>query len=1795
MLMKNKFSKFINLQGKYLTSLLFVLLFGVGQMWAAAPNQDLTMALPSSSTTSGDYTVYEYATPNNSTEHKVKNKGWYAEVPCADVSGKISLVGSSNKNSGSDIRYVYIYGSAGTTKDNDRKAVMSTTAQEISFTSSDIITVGSKYYIVLSTTDDYKSKGTNKLYVLTSSLSNCGGNDCTHPTVAWGVEPAGGMVGAADMTATVTTTPAEQAVTWISSVPAVATVSNGTIHYEAPGFTKISASFTYSGSDYCEEEAVAEKSIIVPITTDATGTNDKYWYYTTPVTSGSPDDGLYYSGTKSGSGLYGTKLNDGGYAWFAKPAVAGTLRVGAYRIDGQTGYEVNVYACDANGEPESTPLGSLEIPHIGGVSETMNIDADVEGIYIKRKTAKEGVLYFVEFKAEPQTCTDADATFAAASSIEIAYGDASASTNLNFTKGDNTSDPTFVVTKGGSATSDASVTGTTFTATAAGTYKVTATQAADGTYCEVEKEVTITVTKEAAPQAVCPTEGVIYKFETKASLSGNTNITDNPVSITTDNYLANFTSAGGSLSAYNNNKSFQISSNGLKLNDKSKAYLNIDLGSCRLQKGDIVKTKVTSQNAQLVTATSNGTEILAIAKNSNVQTYVLDADWDDYGTIYLLGKSNGAIVYSLEVIRPAKITLNANGGTIDEDELLIAVGETVILPRASKEGYIFGGWYTAPSGGELVANPYTVSSSTTLYAQYNEECPEYGTVYKFQVSTGLTNGNIVANSSDLPKDILATTDNYLSSIVGGALTIAARAQNNRVAIVNNNAIGFANGDDAYLVMDIDCGIKAGDIIKYTIASNNMDIKIDSPTESTNKMTLDRTKSQVEVDSKLVGASTLYMKRASSSPNISYFEIYRPKKDSVILDYNNGITKNDTLMVIDGEAFPEPAAEPTWAHHRFNGWQLNSAAYDFSTAVTGKIVLVADWTQLYTISFAAGEGGSGSAPAAIEDKAATETFTVPANTFTAPEGKEFDKWNDGTTDYAPGATYTVGTDNVILTALWRTPVPKFTVTYDLGYTTEAVAPTETDKAAGDGFALAAAPSRDYYTFDGWLCSADNKLKAAGAAYTMTDANTTFTAKWTPFAELEDTYIWQKKSGATGCVADPQADVNANSALTALTHSSLTMSGMTTLGRVGNNTEVVWTFNATREGYAIKSICTYGKLEEPLGAQISWDGGISWENLAVYSEQVKTFNAPFATFPSSFKIKFVSVSDDTGGLWWRNALVTLELAKNEADRVISVQDVKINETSISDADLATLIADHTLNITDEEAVAPEVTFIQRTTVNFTDASSIYEDKEVAASITDIVADHQWKAEATINNVDYVITLAQPTDPILDTETTALTLVSKTISMASKQFTFSGRNLENDVMISLASDVEGLTVNPIVVSPDANGRITNQEVTVSYASLEDVAEANIVLTVFYSNEVKKEIALTYSSTKGYVALAPVTGDYTWDFSKAALSENVAISNSNATILANYDVANDATIKTDNIEVKGERVTKTSNIRAHYVHFHTTVPGRLTLEYSNTGGNNARTIYVNGGLYDKNGSENTTKKTNLASVYVPAGDVVLEMEEMSTGDAKNVQLYKMIFTASNLTPDYTREVSGNYGTICLPNGGVMVGAAIFEIAYMDYQNNKPYKIYFDEVLNGEMVAGMPYIFLPEENVSTLGVYYTDAANADAGNQNGLYGSYTKTLLDKNDGNYILKNNQYWYVNSDDVYVGENRAYIKLAGVPDYNPGQPAYGRRRVSMNVNAEQVVTDMENINASEQPVKLIINGQLFIIRGEKMFNANGQLVK
>ena len=54
------------------------------------------------------------------------------------------------------------------------------------------------------------------------------------------------------------------------------------------------------------------------------------------------------------------------------------------------------------------------------------------------------------------------------------------------------------------------------------------------------------------------------------------------------------------------------------------------------------------------------------------------------------------------------------------------------------------------------------------------------------------------------------------------------------------------------------------------------------------------------------------------------------------------------------------------------------------------------------------------------------------------------------------------------------------------------------------------------------------------------------------------------------------------------------------------------------------------------------------------------------------------------------------------------------------------------------------------------------------------------------------------------------------------------------------------------------------------------------------------------------------------------------------------------------------------------------------------------------------------------------------------------------------------------------------------------------------------------------------------------------------------------------------------------------APGRRRIAIS-GAHHVATGFDAINASDKPMKLIIDGNIYILRGEKMYDVTGKLVK
>ena len=207
---------------------------------------------------------------------------------------------------------------------------------------------------------------------------------------------------------------------------------------------------------------------------------------------------------------------------------------------------------------------------------------------------------------------------------------------------------------------------------------------------------------------------------------------------------------------------------------------------------------------------------------------------------------------------------------------------------------------------------------------------------------------------------------------------------------------------------------------------------------------------------------------------------------------------------------------------------------------------------------------------------------------------------------------------------------------------------------------------------------------------------------------------------------------------------------------------------------------------------------------------------------------------------------------------------------------------------------------------------------------------------------------------------------------------------------------------------------------------------------------------------------------------------------------------------------------------------------------------------------------------------------------------------------PDFKRDDStgddwmapGELGTICIPNGAVATGGDLYELV----GKNEIGKLVFATVPGNVMEPGKPYLF--QATSTAMNFFYTDdAAVTNPVNTGAMKGTFTDLELTGDELNnvYYFAGHALWsctdlIAENKKLTVAANRAYVKMDEVGDAIPN-PAPGRRYITMDVHGNNSTTGMEEITNDQLQMtnKVIINGHLFILRGEKLYNANGQLVK
>lgn len=223
------------------------------------------------------------------------------------------------------------------------------------------------------------------------------------------------------------------------------------------------------------------------------------------------------------------------------------------------------------------------------------------------------------------------------------------------------------------------------------------------------------------------------------------------------------------------------------------------------------------------------------------------------------------------------------------------------------------------------------------------------------------------------------------------------------------------------------------------------------------------------------------------------------------------------------------------------------------------------------------------------------------------------------------------------------------------------------------------------------------------------------------------------------------------------------------------------------------------------------------------------------------------------------------------------------------------------------------------------------------------------------------------------------------------------------------------------------------------------------------------------------------------------------------------------------------------------------------------------------------TFAEYTVTGINTTAGYQVLRLRFENNGsNVRNIKVTPKVYVRTH--PHM------NLNTLCFPYQiDNYEGATFYTILETEVNgSNELTKLVLEEHV-GALEAGVPYFYDPEE--SELVCYYSgDYADVQDG-VGGLTGTYDDNAAVP-EGSYVTVNNQLYKCGAG-VTMGSYRAYV----TPESYSRPALAGRRRLTIGGN--NAPTGLESIQPSEiSSQKILRNGQIVIVNGDKMYNVMGQ---
>ncbi len=325
-----------------------------------------------------------------------------------------------------------------------------------------------------------------------------------------------------------------------------------------------------------------------------------------------------------------------------------------------------------------------------------------------------------------------------------------------------------------------------------------------------------------------------------------------------------------------------------------------------------------------------------------------------------------------------------------------------------------------------------------------------------------------------------------SNTVGAQIIVNSNASISSIEVdygCNYKASGVSNKSTNETTRTLSATVFNGSGTEITLATGNTYTCISTNTSTNASYT--STNTQTKTTSTITVYQTIYgqWKKVVQQHTVTY----QVNGGSESAPIQSPIYEEDTFTVASYTG--------TKDGYDFTGWSDGSNIYEAGSTYTmgpSNVTLTAVWESnavTHTVTYRT-NGGSSSAP--VQSPVAEgNTFTIKSYSGTK-DGYVFSGWSDGNDIYNAGSRYTMGSSNVILTAVWEKAVVYHQISYDVNGGSEP-APTKISVIEGGTFTISSySGTKEGYAFAGW--SDGDDTYHAGSSYTVGSSDVTLTAIW-----------------------------------------------------------------------------------------------------------------------------------------------------------------------------------------------------------------------------------------------------------------------------------------------------------------------------------------------------------------------------------------------------------------------------------------------------------------------------------------------------------------------------------------------------------------------------------------------------------------------------------------------------------------------------------------------------------------------------